>query len=193
MAKRILVTGTSVRDELLQPLKDEGWHVNNPTGVLSESELREALADKEGYILGGDEIATRQALSNASNLKIIAFLGMGYEKYVDSQVARELNITITNTPGTLSEAVADLTIGHLLCSVRKIHYYAHLFETGQEGMEEKQRDITALHHGILGMGGIGSRVAEILTKGFNANVSYFLTEPEAAPRGISWNRVSGTR
>jgi lactate dehydrogenase-like 2-hydroxyacid dehydrogenase len=146
--------------------------VDNPTHLLTEVELKDALVDADAYLLGGDERATKRVLSQAAKLKIIAFLGMGYEAYVEAEAARAMGIVITNTPGTLSNAVAELTIGHLLNSVRKIHYYAGLYETGQSGSEEKQRDLAGLHHGIVGMGGIGTRVAEILRLGFNAPVSY---------------------
>ncbi|MEV8634893.1 2-hydroxyacid dehydrogenase [Streptosporangium sp. NPDC051023] len=173
MSQKVLVTGTSVRPELLQPLRDRGWSVDNPPHLLSEGELKKALSEADAYLLGGDERAGRDAIAGASNLKIIAFLGMGYEAYVDSAAALEHGVVVTNTPGTLSNAVAELTIGHLLSGVRKIHYYAHLYETGQSGSEEKQRDIAALHHGIVGMGGIGTRVAEILRRGFDARVSYY--------------------
>ncbi len=173
MAKKILVTGSSVREEFLQPLRDRGWSVVNPIHLLSEEELTEALLDVDAYLLGGDEMATRMALSSALKLKIIAFLGMGYENYLDSSTARERGIIVTNTPGTLSNAVAELTIGHLLNGIRKIHYYAHLYEIGESGSEEKQRDIAALHHGIVGLGGVGERVAAILRNGFGSQVSYF--------------------
>ncbi|GAB3984758.1 D-isomer specific 2-hydroxyacid dehydrogenase family protein [Actinoallomurus acanthiterrae] len=173
MTAKILVTGVSVRPKLFQPFRDKGWAVDNPTGLLAEAELKDALADADAYLLGGDERATGDALSQASKLKIIAFLGMGYEAYVDAEAARDLGIVVTNTPNTLSNAVAELTIGHLLNSVRKIHYYAELYETGQNGHEAKQRDLAGLHHGIIGMGGIGTRVAEILRRGFGAQVSYF--------------------
>jgi hypothetical protein len=43
MANKILVTGTSVRADLLKPLSDAGFVVENPTHLLSESELKEHL------------------------------------------------------------------------------------------------------------------------------------------------------
>lgn len=173
MTKKVLVTGDSVRSDVLQPFREEGWSVANPTHLLSEGELQEELSDADAYLLGGDEFASRTALSSAKKLKLISFLGMGYERYVDSDAAKELDIVVTNTPGTLSNAVAELTINHLLCAVRKTYYYATLFAAGRHGLEEKQRDLAALHHGIVGLGGIGTRVAEILRNGFQARVSYF--------------------
>jgi lactate dehydrogenase-like 2-hydroxyacid dehydrogenase len=173
MSNKVLVTGSSVRAEILQPLREQGWTVENPTQLLGETELQEALKDVDAYLLGGDEVATRAALSSAAKLRVIAFLGMGYEKYLDTAAARELGIIVTNTPGTLSEALAELTIAHLLNCVRKVHYYASLYEREGPGREEKQRNLAALHHGVVGLGETGTRVAGILRNGFGARVSYF--------------------
>ena len=174
MAKnKILVTGTSVRTGLLQPLIDAGFEVENPTHLLSESELKEYLKTSAGYLLGGDEFASKEALSTADILKVVAFLGMGYQSFVDVAAANEKGIPITNTPGTLSNSVAEFTVGLLLNSTRKLHKYATENAKGVTGQEEKQHDLSSLHVGIVGLGGIGTRIAEILRNGFNSKVSYF--------------------
>jgi glyoxylate reductase len=173
MATRVLVTGTSVRSDLLRPLVDAGCAVDNPTHLLSEGELTTALAQSTAYLLGGDEYASRTALASAKQLKVIAFLGMGYEAFVDVSAANEFGISITNTPGTLSNSVAEFTVGLLLSSTRKLHYYAAHYLSGQTGVEAKQHDLSALHVGIVGLGGIGVRIAEILRNGFNTKVSYY--------------------
>lgn len=173
MGKRILVTGTSVREELLNPLREAGYVVDNPQHLLSEDELGAALAGASGYLLGGDEFASRAALSKAKDLKVIAFLGMGYESFIDAPAAADLGILITNTPGTLSNSVAEFSIGHLLNATRRIGFYSSLFEKGKTGTEEKQHDVASLHVGVVGLGGIGTRIAEILRRGFGSRVSYF--------------------
>lgn len=173
MQQKVLVTGTSVRAELLQPLVDAGFIIDNPTHLLSEAELAEALKTSAAYLLGGDEFATRTALATASGLKVIAFLGMGYESFIDVKAASEFKIPVTNTPGTLSNSVAEFTIGLLLNSTRRLHAYASDFAQQSSGKEEKQHDLAALHVGIVGLGGIGTRIAEILRSGFGTKVTYF--------------------
>ena len=173
MANKILVTGTSVRAELLKPLTDAGFIVENTTQLLSERELKEHLKTSAGYLLGGDEFASKEALSTADNLKVIAFLGMGFQSFVDVEGANAKGILITNTPGTLTNSVAEFTVGLLLNSTRRLFTYGNDFAKGQTGHEEKQHDLAAMHIGIVGLGGIGTRIAEILRKGFNSRVSYF--------------------
>jgi glyoxylate reductase len=171
--RNILVTGNSVADEFLRPLVDAGYQIRNPTHLLSEEELASELAESAGYLLGGDEAATSRALQNAKDLRIIAFLGVGYESFVDVDAATQLGILVTNTPGTLVDSVAEFTVGQLLNARRRLTQYSNAYRRGEHGTEEKQRDLA--HHavGIVGLGTIGTRIAEILRFGFNASVKYY--------------------
>ena len=173
MTTRVLVTGTSVRADLLQPLVDAGLTIDNPTHLLSEDELRQRLSSSVAYLLGGDEKASRAALSSAKDLKIVAFLGVGYESFVDATAARDFGIRVTNTPGTLTNSVAEFTIGHLLNCTRRLFLYATEYAAGQAGKEQKQHDLADLHVGIIGLGAIGTRIAEVLRNGFGSRVSYY--------------------
>lgn len=173
MTKKILITGTSVRSELLNPLVEAGYTVENPTHLLTEGELKDILKNASAYLLGGDELATRNVISAAKELKIIAFLGMGYQSFIDAAAAKEFGIAVTNTPGTLSNSVAEFTVGLLLSSTRRLFLYASEYAAGRTGGEEKQRDLPSLHVGIIGLGGIGTRIAEILRNGFGSKVSYY--------------------
>lgn len=173
MTKKVLITGTSIRPELLQPLRDAGLTIDNPSHTLSEAELAEKLSDAVAYLKGGSETATAPALEAAAHLKVIGFFGMGYESSVDVAAAKARGVAITITHDTLNNAVADLTLGLILSSVRKIHLNASQFERGETGSGEKQRDLEALQFGIVGLGGCGQRIAEVLRQGFRARVNYY--------------------
>jgi lactate dehydrogenase-like 2-hydroxyacid dehydrogenase len=173
MDGKVLVTGTSVEARFLEPLIAVGLEISNPTHLLSERELADELSDAVAYLLGGDEIATAVALENASLLRIIAFLGVGYESFMDVAAATRRGIVITNTPGTLTDSVAEFTIGHLLDARRRITLYTNAYRAGRSGTEEKQFDLQGHTFGIIGLGAIGTRIAEILRIGFRAEVCYF--------------------
>lgn len=169
---RVLVTGSSARADLLQPLIDHGCIIDNPTDLLSEAALAAKLKNVEAYLLGGDEVATAGALSAASKLRVVAFLGVGYGNFVDAKAARSLGIHVTNTPGTLTQSVAEFTIGQALNAVRRLGAYSSAART--DGPEEvKRHELAALPVGIVGLGAIGTRIAEILTAGFGCKVSYW--------------------
>ncbi|MGH7749701.1 MAG: 2-hydroxyacid dehydrogenase, partial [Candidatus Dormibacteria bacterium] len=170
----VLVTGASVDKRFLDRLRVAGLEVVNPAGSfppdeLSEPALRELLSDCGGYLLGGDEKASRSALAGAHKLKVISFLGVGYGSYVDVAAASELGIPVTNTPGVLTNSVAEFAIGALLAVRRRIVDYIVTPDLEQE----KRSDLYGHPIGVVGLGAIGTRICEILTKGFRADVRYF--------------------
>jgi glyoxylate reductase len=173
MGQKVLVTGTSVADKFLAMLRDADLEVRNPTHLLSEDELRAELRDADAYLLGGDEFASDAALSDAHKLRVIAFLGVGYESFIDVAAATRRRIPVTNTPGVLTDTVAELTVGQLLNARRRLTQYCNAYRRGEYGTEEKQYQIGGHRIGIVGLGAIGTRIAEILRRGFNAEVNYF--------------------
>ncbi|MEM1541661.1 MAG: glyoxylate reductase [Ignisphaera sp.] len=119
-------------------------------------------------------------LYQAKNLRIVAQLAVGYDN-VDIDCATKLGIYVTNTPGVLTEATAELTWALILAVARRIVEADHFVRWG-----EWERLKTAWHPkmmlgielrgkvlGIVGCGRIGSRVAEIGAKGFGMKVIYF--------------------
>lgn len=170
---KVLVTGTSIRSELLDPLRAAGLEVENPQETLSDAALAAALADCVAWIKGGAEAASAAAMEAAPKLEVIAFSGMGYESSVDVAAAKRLGVAVTITHDTLNDAMADVTLGLVLASVRRIHANAVRVERGVAADMEKRRDLASLQFGILGMGGSGTRIAEVLREGFRAPVNYF--------------------
>lgn len=173
MSKKVLVTGTSVAPKFLEPLQRAGFEVKNPVHLLTEHELQMELSGSSAYLMGGDEYVTANSLNDAKRLRIIAFLGVGYESFIDVKAATEHGIAVTNTPGTLTDSVAELTVGQLLNARRRLAQYCNAFRRGEHGAEEKQYDLAGHTVGIVGLGAIGTRIAEILTVGFHATVNYY--------------------
>jgi lactate dehydrogenase-like 2-hydroxyacid dehydrogenase len=171
---KVLVTGESVAASFLAQLEDAGLTVSNPRdsfppAILSDDQLVAELEGCRGYLLGGDEVASRQVLDQVSGLEIISFLGVGYQSFVDAEAAASVGVPVTNTPGVLANSVAEFTIGLLLEARRNIITYA----TDSTAEHRKESDIAGHSVGIVGLGAIGTRIAEILTQGFRAEVSYY--------------------
>lgn len=169
---KILVTPTSLQpgknEAALSALRDFADElVFNESGKpLSEEDLIPLLQDCDGYIAGLDQI-TRKVLESCPKLKVVSRYGAGYDR-VDIQAAKELHISVTNTPGVNAEAVGELTFGLILCAARKIPYLNHETRTGSwvrsSGMELKGKTL-----GILGLGAIGKVVARC-AQGFDMTV-----------------------
>jgi glyoxylate reductase len=183
----VLVTGASVHQHYLDQLRAAGLTVINPPAsfppnVLQESMLQEILSECDAYLLGGDEIASRSVLAAASRLKVIAFLGVGYTSFVDAEAAADLAIAVTNTPGVVANSVAEFAVGELIAARRKIIDYI----VDPELTQQNRRDLAGHTVGLVGLGAVGTRIAEILTIGFRSRVLYFSRtrkpETEAALR-----------
>lgn len=168
---KVIFTANTFSDEKIANLKKQGIEIIKQPHNLSESDLIKAIHDVDGYILGGDEIATRKVIESSNKLKIIAFLGAGYERYVDVKAAKVKGVMVTNTPGANAQAVAEFTISLLLDAVKKTSYLNRIAKTG--GWEKKQVwNLQGKTVGVIGMGNIGSKVAYILHQGFGMNVLY---------------------
>ncbi len=170
---KVLVTGTSIAPALFAPLVRAGLAILNPQKPMNEDELDAALVDAIAWLKGGPESATTRALENANALKHVAFFGMGYESSVDVATAKRLGIAVTITQNALNNAMADATIGLVLASVRRIHAQAIRMERSDGSDGVKRRDLAALQIGIVGLGGSGTRIAEVLRNGFGCAVSYY--------------------
>ncbi|MER7083214.1 hydroxyacid dehydrogenase, partial [Saccharopolyspora kobensis] len=119
MSGTVLVTSRSFGSGAV-PCADEltaaGLRVVRGSTVHDPAELAGPLAEAVAWIAGTAPI-TDEHLAAAPRLKVIARYGVGVDS-VDLAAAARRGITVTNTPGANSEAVADLTIALLLAALR---------------------------------------------------------------------------
>ena len=97
-------------------------------------------------------------------LQIVSSFGVGYD-HMDAKWAAAHNVILTNTPGVLTEEVADTALGLLLCTVRELPQANRYVRAGKwrEGdyplTKASLRDRTV---GLVGMGAIGQAIARRL-------------------------------
>jgi glyoxylate reductase len=149
----------AIAGEILAPHADL---VEHPTELRSEDDLITILSEADAAITLLSDPLTRRVLAANPNLRMIANYAVGYNN-VDVDAARELGIVVTNTPGVLTEATADLTMALILAVMRRV----------LEGADEVRRTAQCIWEplhllgvslqgkrlGIVGMGRIGSAVA----------------------------------
>jgi D-3-phosphoglycerate dehydrogenase len=143
----------------------------NPHGRrLSEDEIAELVATDVIAILAGLEPLTDRVLSNAKSLRVIARCGTGLDS-VDLQAASRLGIDVFNTPDAPTQAVAELTIAHMLNSLRHISTTDSNMRSGK--WTPTMGSLLATKTvGLIGVGRIGSAVAK-LAQAFGARVIGF--------------------
>ena len=128
-----------------------------PNALSAELKTRiRAIATEANRGAGGALIAA------LPKLEVISIFGVGTDS-VDLTAARERNIPVTNTPGVLTDEVADLAIGLMLASARQILFadrYVRDGSWGRKGPIPLGRSVGGKTIGIIGLGGIGRAIAD---------------------------------
>jgi lactate dehydrogenase-like 2-hydroxyacid dehydrogenase len=105
-------------------------------------------------------------------LEVIANFGVGYDN-IDIAAAAARGIVVTNTGGVLDEEVADLTIGLLLATLRRLPAADRFVRDGKwpQGSFPLSPSLRGRRVGIVGLGGIGKAIARRLD-GFAVEIAY---------------------
>lgn len=142
-------------------------------------------------ILSGFGIKLDKNIIDASpKLKFVGMLGTGYGN-IDTDYARTKNITVTNVPGYAAEAVAELVFGMILEHIRELEKAKKKAREGNySDSEYVSSEIRGKVFGIIGLGRIGCKVAEIAL-GFGADVRYWSRnrKKEFETKGIKYEDV----
>ncbi len=149
-----------IATELLAPHFDV---VGHPTEHgRSEEDMITILAEADAAITLLSDPITRNVLEASPNLRCVSNFAVGYDN-IDVEAARELGVVVTNTPGVLTEATADLTLALILAVTRRIVEGDDAVRT--EGRVEWKplellgASLQGKRLGIIGMGRIGNAVA----------------------------------
>jgi len=165
----------------IKMLKDKGYEiaVNQEDRVLTKEELITALKDQNYnalFCLLTDKIDSEVMDSFGPQLKIVANMAVGFDN-IDAQEAKKRGIMITNTPGVLTDTVAEHTFALMLAIAHRISEADKFTRSGQyigwAPMLMLGNDLSRKTLGIVGLGRIGSRVAHHGVKGFEMKVLYY--------------------
>jgi glyoxylate reductase len=110
------------------------------------------------------------------SLRLIANYGVGYDR-LDIDACRARGIAVTNTPGVLDAATADLALALMLAARRRLVEGDDLVRAGRWGTAWSAgpflgREVSGARLGIVGLGRIGSAVAQ-RARGFDMDVVYY--------------------
>lgn len=145
--------------------------------------LLNELADCDVLLLGFQVPVGRDLLAAAPNLKLINILATAYGT-VDIEEAKRRSIPVCNLGGYSTEAVAEFTIAMLLYQSRQLGEGVSRGKVGNYDFSGiKAREFKDSNFGVIGLGSIGGRVAEIAS-GFGANVSYWSRQQKDSPFGF---------
>src|ERR1039458_1027039 len=138
---------------------------------LTAPQLAEACREAEGLVACGMRV-TQELLEHAPHLRVVANVGVGYDN-IDVAACTRRRIMVTNTPGVLTEATADLAFGLLMAVARRL---VECDRYVREGHWQSSRwellwgsDLHGKTLGIFGLGRIGQAVAR-RARGFSMRI-----------------------
>ncbi|CAF0979894.1 unnamed protein product [Brachionus calyciflorus] len=184
-----------------QPIPKEAesiMHSNNIELIINQNTplkrdlLLQNVKDIDGIFCTLNEKIDKEILETAgASLKVIGTCSVGYD-HIDINECKKRNIPVGYTPGVLTDASAELTVGLLLNTTRRISEAINAAKTGEWAdwkiMWMCGRGLSGSNVGIFGLGRIGLAVANRL-KNFGVNkIIYHNRKPneEGAKQGYEY-------
>lgn len=173
--QRIYIT-RKLPEEMIKPYRQQFdirmWEQEEepvPRDVLL-NEVKSA----DGLLCLITEKIDQELLKQAEQLQVVANMAVGYDN-IDVKSAKQLGVTVTNTPDVLTETTADLAFALLMATARRlVEANTYIKADSWQHWSPFLLAGTDIHHktlGIVGMGRIGTAIAK-RAKGFGMNLLY---------------------
>ena len=161
----------------LLPLQKRGTLISYPLSNAQQAIDRIKEAD---VVIVNKQYIGKDEIDAAQNLKLICVSATGVNN-IDVEYAKSKGIPVMNVVDYSTESVAQITFGSLLTLVNNTIYFDAVVKDGRYSANRHFTDTGRFFHelkgskfGIIGMGNIGKRVAQIATC-FGCEVSYYPT------------------
>ena len=177
MKKIVILDGKTLGDIRLEKLSEIGEVKYYDTTDISEVKERVREAN---IVLTNKVILNRENLSEANNLEFIAEVATGFNN-IDIEYAKERGIGVSNVAGYSTNAVVQHTFAATLALLDEVVYYDNYVKSGEYSksglftcLDKPYYEIEGKTWGIIGLGNIGKKVAQI-AEAFGAKVVYYST------------------
>lgn len=158
-------------------LRKENFNVitwNNNSPISQDALIKNAKQCNALFCTLANKI-DMQFLNECSHLEIISQFGVGYDN-INIAEATRLGIPVSNTPGVLTDATADIAFGLMIAASRKMFFmhkkiekdeWKHFTPTSHLGMELKHKTL-----GVFGLGRIGIEMAKRCKGAYDMRIIY---------------------
>ncbi|HZP93114.1 MAG TPA: D-glycerate dehydrogenase [Burkholderiales bacterium] len=182
MDKKVLVT-REVFDETIEELKRHFEVESNQSDRLfSRDELIARLQCKDGVQTASSERIDGELLDRCPTVRAVCNTAVGFNN-IDVEACTRRGVMVTNTPGVLTESVADYSMAMILATCRRMTEGEQQLRAGEwKGTYLKHMLGHDVHHatlGIFGLGRIGQAIAR-RARGFDMQILYH-NRSRAAP------------
>ena len=150
--------------------------------AMPEAHLQEWLGDARGLLCALSTPITASVLAGAEQLKVISTISVGVD-HIDLAAATAAGIPVGHTPGVLVDSTADLAVGLMIATTRRVAEADRWMRTGQwsKGWQSDLllgSDLSQATVGIVGLGPIGEATVKRL-RGFGCGILGWNRTPKA--------------
>jgi len=150
---------------------------------LDKAVVRDLMRDADAALVTAVDPVDAETIAACPKLALLCNIGVGYDN-IDIAAARARGITVTNTPGAMDDAVADLVFGMIIGAARRLPAADAFVRAGKWTPDNFTgfglgMDVSRKTLGIVGFGRIGRVIARRAT-GFEMRVLY-VDSKSAAP------------
>ena len=182
MSKPRIVVTRKLPEAVEARLAAEFDAVLNPEDrPLSRDALAAAMREADGLLPAvTDPVDADLLAADGRRVRIVANFGVGVNN-IDLEAAKAAGVVVTNTPGVLTDATADIAMALILAATRRMSETEAILRaggwdgfrpTGWLGMSLQDKTL-----GIVGMGRIGQATARRAALGFGMRIAYFNRSP----------------
>lgn len=167
--------------------RDYVVHRLPPPGAARDALLAEIGARVRVIVTGGGTGASNALTSALPGLGLVAVNGVGTDA-VDLVAAKARGIRVTNTPDVLTDDVADLAIGLILATMRRLPRADRFVRAGLWGTAPfpLSRKVAGKRLGIFGLGRIGRAIGR-RAEAFDMPIAYVARRPV---EDVTWSRAA---
>jgi len=149
-----------IADEGIKLLEEKGYEVKNAWDIPKD-ELPKIIGEYDALIVRSATKVKGDLIANAKSLKVIGRAGIGLDN-IDLEKAKEMGITVVNTPQASANSVAELAFGHLLALARGIVKGTFTLRQGEWAKKElKGVEVFGKTLGLIGYGNIAKIVEKL--------------------------------
>jgi gluconate 2-dehydrogenase len=168
--------------------------LRDETAPLTVAQAAEALAGYDAVLPTlGDAFRAEAFGGGPHRCRVLANFGVGYN-HIDVAAAREAGVAVTNTPGAVTDATADIALTLMLMTCRRAGEGERLVRAGRwSGWQPTQMlglHMTGKVLSVVGMGRIGRAIARRAHHGFGMEIVFHNRSPVADP-GVPARQADG--
>ncbi|CUH76234.1 Glycerate dehydrogenase [Tritonibacter multivorans] len=181
---RVLITRPMTEAVTARAVSEFSAEIRAATTPMTRAEIVASLQDYDLVVPTLGDLFTAEVFAAAPNprCRLLANFGVGYN-HIDVAAAQAAGVAVSNTPGAVTDATADIALTLMLMTARRAGEGERLVRSGAwQGWHPTQMlgmHLTGKRLGVVGLGRIGDAIARRAHFGFGMEIAYVARSPKA--------------